>query len=142
MKRNFNVFFLAIFDKITVKLNFSTIQDGSFRGFWRMGGDPKRPPILKICHTYPTMMKLGTVILYLKVIQKLCQSRDTALSSADISIFYWKSAILLYQEIQIKTAFWYLISNSVNFFRVFKDYFNKHGYIFDDISKNGYSSLS
>ena len=52
-----------------------------------MGGGPKRPPILKICHTYPTMMKLGTVILYLKVIQKLYQSRDTALSSADTSIF-------------------------------------------------------
>ena len=52
-----------------------------------MRGGPKGPPILKICHTYPTMMKLGTVILYLKVIQKLYQSRDTALGSADISIF-------------------------------------------------------
>ena len=31
---------------------FNHIQDGLFRG--------------KICHAYPTMMKLGTVILYLK----------------------------------------------------------------------------
>ena len=31
----------------------------------------------KICHTYPTMMKLGTVIPYLKKIQKIYQSRDT-----------------------------------------------------------------
>ena len=34
------------------------------------GGGAKRPPFPKICHTYPTMMKLGTVIPYLKEIQK------------------------------------------------------------------------
>ena len=48
--------------------NLSPIQDGLFRGcswMWR----PKRLP--KICHTYATMMKLGTVIPYLKKIQKL-----------------------------------------------------------------------
>ena len=37
----------------------------------------KKSPLPKICHTYPTMMKLGTVIPYLKKIQKLYQSRDT-----------------------------------------------------------------
>ena len=41
----------------------------------------KRP---KICHTYPKIMKLGTVIPYLKKIQKIHESRDTLL---DISIF-------------------------------------------------------
>ena len=44
-------------------------------------------PVPKICLTYPTMMKLGTVIPYLKKIQKIYESRDTPLSSADISIF-------------------------------------------------------
>ena len=34
-------------------------------------------PLPKICRTYPTMMKLGTVILYLKKIQKIYESRDT-----------------------------------------------------------------
>ena len=34
-------------------------------------------PPSKICHTYPTMMKLGTVIPYLKKIQKIYESRDT-----------------------------------------------------------------
>ena len=33
------------------------------------------------------MMKLGTVIPYLKKIQKIYESRDTPLSSADISFF-------------------------------------------------------
>ena len=51
------------------------------------GACKKAPPLPKICHTYPTMMKLGTVIPYLKKIPKICESRDTPLSSADISIF-------------------------------------------------------
>ena len=38
----------------------------------------KGPPLLpKICDTYPTMMKLYTVIPYLKKIQKIYESRDT-----------------------------------------------------------------
>ena len=56
----------------------------------------------KIRHTYPTMMKLGTVISYLKRIQKIYESRDTPPE------FYWhqhlftgNQQILLYQEIQI-----------------------------------------
>ena len=35
------------------------------------------PTLLKIYHTYPTMMKLGRVIPYLKTVQKTCKSRDT-----------------------------------------------------------------
>ena len=31
-------------------------------------GEGKKVSLLKICHTYPTMMKLGTVIPYLKKI--------------------------------------------------------------------------
>ena len=46
------------------------IQDGHFRGFSRMRGGGKKAPLPKICHIYPTMMKLGTVIPYLKKIQK------------------------------------------------------------------------
>ena len=54
------------------------------------GGGGKKAPLPKIYHTYPTMMKLGTVIPYLKKIQKIYESRDTPLSSADISIFHRK----------------------------------------------------
>ena len=50
-------------------------------------GGGKKNPFLKICHTYPTMMKLGTIIPYLKKIQKIYESRDTPLSFAEISIF-------------------------------------------------------
>ena len=38
--------------------NFNPIQDGPFWGCSRIGGGREA----KICHTYPTMMKLGRVI--------------------------------------------------------------------------------
>ena len=41
------------------------------------GEGAKRRPIPKICHTYPTMMKLGTVIPYSKKIQKTYELRHT-----------------------------------------------------------------
>ena len=69
----------------------NTIQDGPFRSCSWMGG---QPPLPKICHAYPTMMKLGTVIPYLKQIQKIYESRDTPLKfcwdrifSPDVSKF-------------------------------------------------------
>ena len=38
--------------------------------------------------------------------------------------------------------FWYIISNAFNFFWVFKDFFDKYGYNFYDVSKNDYFRLS
>ena len=46
---------------------------------WCGGVLAKRPPFLKICQANPTMMKLGTVIPYLRKIQKIYESRDTIL---------------------------------------------------------------
>ena len=43
-----------------------------------MGG-ARRPTLPKICHTYPAMMKLGTVLPYLTKIRKIYESRDTPL---------------------------------------------------------------
>ena len=43
-----------------------------------LGGGAKRPSLSKICHTYPTMMKLGTVIA-LKKIQKMYELLDSSL---------------------------------------------------------------
>ena len=39
---------------------FNPIQIESFLGYSRIGG--KKSPLPKICHTYPTIMDLGTVI--------------------------------------------------------------------------------
>ena len=46
-------------------------------------GESKKTSLPKICHTYPTMMKLGTTIPYLKEIKKIYESRD---ATPD---FYW-----------------------------------------------------
>ena len=51
------------------------------------GGGAKMIPLPKIFHTYSTMMKFGTVIPYIKKIQKVYESCDIPISSADISIF-------------------------------------------------------
>ena len=62
------------------------------------GGGERRQkvPSPKICHTYPTMMKIGTLIPYLKKIQKIYKVRDTLLEfcrhqyfSPEISKFYY-----------------------------------------------------
>ena len=54
---------------------------GFFRGAQGRGegGGGKKTPLPKICHTYPKMMKLGTVIPYPEKIQKIYESRDTPL---------------------------------------------------------------
>ena len=72
------------------------IQGGLFGGCSQMGG--QKGPLPKICHTYPTMMKLGTVIPYLKKIQKIMNHVTQLLSSADISFF---PSEMVYPEIQI-----------------------------------------
>ena len=51
------------------------------------GGAAFWAPLPKIRHTYRTMMKLGTVIPYLRNIQKMYKSLTHSLSSAGISIF-------------------------------------------------------
>ena len=93
-----------------LKKKFNPIQDGLFRGCSRMGKGPKKLPFPKIFHTYPKMMKLGTLLPYLKKISKMYKSNNTPLE------FWWyqycfigSQQILLYQKMQIQTVFWYII---------------------------------
>ena len=58
---------------------------GAAHGWGRRGG-AKRLSLTKMCHTYSTMMKLGTFIPYLTKIQKIYKSWNTPLN------FYQKSA--------------------------------------------------
>ena len=76
---------------------FNPVQDGLFWGCSRMGG-AKMSPLPKFFHTYPTIMKLGTVIPYQKKIQKIYESRDTLLEFCWHQHFFtWNQQILLYQ---------------------------------------------
>ena len=65
------------------------------------------------------------------------ESRDTLLEFCLHQHFFNRNQQnLLYQVIQKYISFWYIISNYFNVFLVFKYYFNKHGYNFDNVSKN------
>ena len=81
---------------------FNTAQDGPFRGCSRMGGT-KIPPLPKISHTYPTMMKLSTVMPYLRKTQKIYDSRDTPLELCWHQPFFIgnQQYISVYMKIQI-----------------------------------------
>ena len=95
---------------------FNPIQDATFRSCSRTGGAKRSKKCINTRHT-PWIL----------------------LTSA---FFTKNQQIFVYQEIQIYIAFWCAIFNSFNFFWVLKDFFNKHGYNFDDVSKNGYSKPS
>ena len=75
--------------------NINLIQDGPF---W--GCSPK------ICHTYSTVMKFGTVMHYLKKIQKIYKSYDAFLKFSWYQHFVTgDQQFSLYGEIQIKIRF-------------------------------------
>ena len=57
----------------------NSIKDGLFRGSSQNPVFLGPLPLPTICYTYPTMMKLDTVIPYPKKIQKIYESRDTPL---------------------------------------------------------------
>ena len=59
--------------------NLNPVQDGLSRGCSQIGRAKSPLPLPKICHTYPTVMKLGTIMAYPKKIQKIYELRDTHL---------------------------------------------------------------
>ena len=102
------------------------------------GWGSKKSPLPKICSTYPKMMKLGTVIPYLKKIQKIYESRGTPPEfcwhqyfSPEISKCYY---IKNYRYRLHLDTFLFLLT----FLESLKICFNKNGYSFDVVSKSGY----
>ena len=63
----------------------------------------KNTALPKICRTYPTVIKLGTVILYLKKMQKIYESFDTPLEFCSHQYYFIlnQQILLPYQEIQV-----------------------------------------
>ena len=65
--------------------------------FWAAHGweGSKKAPLLKTCQPYPTMIKLGTVIPYLKKNQNIYKSTDAPLNFwCHQHLFHRKSAKL------------------------------------------------
>ena len=59
--------------------HINSIYNELFSGHVTDGKRAKRLPLLKICHTFPAMMKLDTVISYPKKNQKMYELRDKTL---------------------------------------------------------------
>ena len=83
---------------LTNIFSINHILDGSF------GAAPeswcKNTHLHKICHIYPTMIKLSTVIPYLTKIQSIYKLRDTPIKFCWYQYFFTKNQqLLLYQEI-------------------------------------------
>ena len=72
------------------RVQLNPIQDAIF-----CGGGGQKGSLPKICHTYPTMIKLGTIIAYPKKIQKLYESPK----------FCWRQHILMMQAKMAIPAF-------------------------------------
>ena len=81
--------------KITTLTLFRMGLFGTAQGWGR-----QKAPLPEICHTYPTMMKPGTVIPYLKKIKKIYESCDTPLEFCWHQHFFTgNQQMLLYEKI-------------------------------------------
>ena len=69
-----------LFDPLfLISLLLTLFRMGFFGAAHGWGPPSLKAPLPIICHTYPTIMKLGTVIPYPKKIQKIYESRETLL---------------------------------------------------------------
>ena len=94
---------VEILNTFNPELQLNPIQDGLFRDCSRMRGEGgKKAPLPKICHTYPTITKLGKIIPYLKRIQKIYESSDTPIDFCwHRHFFTGNQQILLCQKIRV-----------------------------------------
>ena len=88
----FFLFFFWLFSNSFILTLFRMGHLGAAHG-WGRG---QKGPFPKICHTYPTIMKLSTVIPYHKKIKKTHKPRDTTLEFCwHWHFFHRKSAIFV-----------------------------------------------
>ena len=88
----------------------------------------KRSPVFKICHTYPTLEKLLTVIPYLKKIPNTDKSRDTFLFLQTSTCFHQKTSNFCFikkHKYRLHFNARFLILST--FFWFYKNCFDKYG---------------
>ena len=89
--------------KLKFSIEILTLFRMGFLGLLTYKGVGKAP-LPKICHTYPTISKLGTVITYLKI-QKTYKFCHTPLVLLTTALLTENQQLLLYHEIQMQFAF-------------------------------------
>ena len=121
---------------------FILIQDGLFRGCSRMGGSQKDPLSLKSVTHICNDETWYSYILPKEYAKNVWTTWHTTWALLTPAFFHRKLAnFAISRNTDIDCN---LIHNSIflNFSCVFKDYFNKYSYNFDDVSKNGYARPS
>ena len=125
-----------------LKSTFNPIQNGLFWGCSRMRQGLFGPRSVKSGTQILQWGNLAQLYLTWGSSKKCINHVTHPLGSADISIFHRKSAN--FATSRNPHIDWILIYN-FNFFNfswVFSNCFKKHGYKFDDVSKNNYSRSS
>ena len=116
--------------------SLNSIQDGTFRGCSRMvgggGGRVQKGRALKTVTHILQWWNSAQLYLRQRRSKKYVNHVTHPLSYADIS---HQDVFTRNQEIDLQIPFWYIISDSFKVFWVFKDWFRKHGYNLDDVSK-------
>ena len=118
------------------KISFTLFRMGLF-GVGHGWVGPKRPYFLKSV-TNPAIMKLGTVIHYLKKIKKISESRDTLLDFCWDQHFFDRKSVTFF--ISRNTDIDWILIHNFKLFQpvwVFKGCFNKCGCNIDNVSKIG-----
>ena len=100
------------------------------------GGRIKKVPLPKICRTYTALMKHGTVIPYLKKMEKIY---DILLELFWQQHFLPEIRTFCHIKKYIDCILLHFVAFCFNFSLVFEDCFNKHVCNFDDVSQNGYT---
>ena len=129
-----------------LNLSFLIGNKDEFPALFRMGifaaahgyGGPKRPHLPKLCHTYPTTMKLGSYTLPKKDPNNTWIMWRTAWVLLTSAFIQWKSVNFV---ISRNTDIDCILVHNFYFFsfsRVFKNFFSKPGNNFDDDSKSCY----
>ena len=123
---------------ILLSYGFKPIQDGPFWGCSPMGGG-KKARLPKICHTSYNNETWHSYNLPKEDPKSKWISRHTSWVLLTSTFFHWKSAkFAISRNTDVDCILLCMSSNSFNFFRLFKYYFNRHSYNFVNVSKNGY----
>ena len=108
---------------------------------WR-GGGGKKPPYLKSVTHILQWWSLAHLYLSQGRSKKYMNHMKHTLIFADISVFLSEISKFCYiKKYRYKIVFWYVISIYFTFSWVFIDFYKKHCYNFDDVSKTAAAAL-
>ena len=127
-------------DEIKSLQSLTLLRSGIFGS--AQGWAAIRSSLPKICHTYPTVLKLHSYTLPKDDPKTIWITWRIPWVLLSISFFSSKISKICYVKKTVIDCTWYIISKSFKLFRIFNNCLNKNGFNFDEINKNSYSRAS